>query len=165
MLKIVEKIYLGMDPSQFLKSTLHFGRACCADNQYYKVFSMLSISTAVATKLKKTSFHLLNTRDRSYGLCIVVVSVTTRWKPKWTHSFTGMSYLENQNQHDDMIVNPVFLSQFAFAINKFWSWKTWKCRHLNNFLQLQTLITANWDITQKNYFYFHNLVFMPNLIL
>jgi len=32
-------------------------------------------------------------------------------------------------------------------------------------LQLQTSFTANWDIAQKKGFDYHNLVFMPNLIL
>jgi len=32
------------------------------------------------------------------------------------------------------------------------------------FLKLQSWITANWDIPQKNGFYYHNLEFMMNLI-
>jgi len=36
---------------------------------------------------------------------------------------------------------------------------------LIKFLQLQTNITANWDIAQKNCFYFSNLVLILNLIL
>jgi len=79
-----------------------------------------------------------------------------------------MSYLRNQIQQTRLptIVKTVFLCDIPLIIIGFWeqgfSASFGMGRHL---YQLQTLITANRDIAQRNGFHYHNLTFMLNLIV